>query len=38
MEDHNKLFKILILLANDNKLMDIKQKIITFIKNEEKES
>lgn len=35
MEDYNKLLKILILLANNNEVMDIKQDIVAFIKNEE---
>lgn len=37
MEDYNKLLKILIVLANNNELMGIKQEIIAFIKNEEQE-
>lgn len=37
MEDYNKLLKILIILANDNQLVGIKQEIMAFIKNEEQE-
>ncbi|WP_243518512.1 helix-turn-helix domain-containing protein [Candidatus Cardinium sp. cBcalN1] len=33
MEDYNKLLQILILLANDNELIGIKQDIVGFIKN-----
>lgn len=37
MEDYNKLLKMLIVLANDNELMGIKQEIMAFIKNEAQE-
>ncbi|AXI24113.1 Fis family [Cardinium endosymbiont of Sogatella furcifera] len=35
MEDYNRLLKMLIVLANDNELMGIKQEIMAFIKSEE---
>ncbi|WP_419241688.1 helix-turn-helix domain-containing protein [Cardinium endosymbiont of Nabis limbatus] len=37
MEDYNKLLKILIILANNNELMGIKQEIMEFIKSESEE-
>ncbi|MGI2257490.1 helix-turn-helix domain-containing protein [Candidatus Cardinium hertigii] len=37
MEDYHKLLKILIVLANNNELVDVKQEIMTFINNEERE-
>lgn len=37
MEDYNKLLKILIILANDNELVGIKQEIMAFMKNQEQE-
>ncbi|UWW97439.1 MAG: hypothetical protein NMK33_02655 [Candidatus Cardinium sp.] len=38
MEDYNKLLKVLILLANDNDVMNIKQDIIQFLKSDAQES
>ncbi|CAH2559858.1 helix-turn-helix domain-containing protein [Cardinium endosymbiont of Oedothorax gibbosus] len=37
MEDYNKLLNILIILANDNELVGIKQEIMAFIENEKQE-
>ncbi|MGI2299843.1 helix-turn-helix domain-containing protein [Candidatus Cardinium hertigii] len=37
MEDYDKLFKILILLANNNESVDLKKEIIKLIENERKE-
>lgn len=37
MEDYHKLLKILMLLANNNELVDIKKEIMEFIENEEED-
>ncbi|MGI2298907.1 helix-turn-helix domain-containing protein [Candidatus Cardinium hertigii] len=37
MEDYTKLLKILVVLANNNELADIKQEIMTFIEHEQRE-
>ncbi len=37
LEDYNKLLKLLILLANNNELIGIKQEITEFLEDEEKE-
>ncbi|CCM10151.1 Putative uncharacterized protein [Cardinium endosymbiont cEper1 of Encarsia pergandiella] len=37
MEDYDKLFKVLILLVNNNESVDLKKEMIKFIENERKE-